>query len=348
MSRKVLLGTISNSHQDWLPYAAGSLISYAQSFPEIKNNFNFLEPEWRSDCLDHSDFLEKLSQADILGLSCYVWNQVTNDAISQVFKKINPNGIVLYGGPNIPENTLEFEKFKKDRSWVKTFFTGPGEKSLVEYLLADSTKEIYVGEQLGASEGTRPYTDGVFDSILERSGSISAAIETNRGCPYGCAFCDWGGQSRNRIKQFSEDIVKDNIRKALANKNISRLEILDANFGMFSRDVSYVKFIVEEKKRLGKEMLLTFAGLAKNGSPHLVKIMNLVLDNFSDKYRNIKLSFQTLTPKVLENVQRSNISSEKLLSITEKMDRVVLNSELIIGLPRGDSSDMVVHIMSAY
>ena len=80
-------------------------------------------------------------------------------------------------------------------------------------------------------------------------------------------------------------------------------------------------------------MLLTFAGLAKNGSKHLVEIMKLVLDNFDDKYRNVKISFQTLSEDVLVNIDRKNIKSSKLFAITSQLTDVTINSELIIGLP---------------
>ena len=66
--------------------------------------------------------------------------------------------------------------------------------------------------------------------------------------------------------------------------------------------------------------------------------MNLTMDNFNDKLRNVKISLQTLTPAVLDTIQRKNISTDKLLSIIDELRDVKVNSELIIGLP-GETAD---------
>ena len=336
--RSVLLGTISSPIRDSLPYAAGCLISYAHRNPAVRESFVFLEPEWRSHCLVSQDFHDKLEQADFLGLTCYIWNQVINDSIVEVFKKKKPGGVVIYGGPNVPEDPEELESYACSRPLVDHFITGPGEKDFVELLISREPKRFYHGTQIGPQAVPTPYTDKIFDSILEKSGPIDGPIETNRGCPYGCAYCDWGGQSRNKIQQFDEDRVRGNIRNALEKKHLAVLYILDANFGILKRDLDYMKFIVEEKKRLNKKIHLMLAGMAKNGSRYLSEIINLILENFDNNGRNVKLSFQTMNESVLANVNRKNMTSQRLMSITEGLNSITLNSELLIGLP-GETPD---------
>jgi len=63
------------------------------------------------------------------------------------------------------------------------------------------------GYQLSKDDIPTPYTDGIFENIFETSKTqLKSPFETNRGCPYSCAFCDWGGQSRSKITMF--DITK--------------------------------------------------------------------------------------------------------------------------------------------
>ena len=338
MPHSVLLGTISSSIRGHLPYAAGCLISYANRNPEVRKNFVFLEPEWRDSCLSVQDFHDKLGRTNFLGLTCYVWNQSTNDSIVEVFKKKNPKGVVIYGGSNVPEDPVELESYANTRPLVDHFITGPGEKKFVDLLISKKRQRFYHGTQIRPEEMPTPHTDGVFDSILERSGSIDGAVETNRGCPYGCSYCDWGGQSRNKIQQFNESVVKTNITEALEKKSLAVLWILDANFGIFKRDLDYIKFIVDEKKRLQKSFDLVFSGMAKNGSRYLSEIIILVLEHFGTNGRNVKLSFQTLTESVLANVSRKNMKNEHLLSIAKDLKDTVMTSELIIGLP-GETPD---------
>ena len=44
-----------------------------------------------------------------------------------------------------------------------------------------------------------PHLTGVFDSY---DGRVEAAIvESNRGCPFGCTFCDWGSATRQKVRE---------------------------------------------------------------------------------------------------------------------------------------------------
>jgi radical SAM superfamily enzyme YgiQ (UPF0313 family) len=322
MPRTVLLGTISSVYHDWVPYPVGCLISHCMKNPKIAKEYVFLEPLYKNKW-DNEDTHNKLQQTDILGLTCYVWNQNANDQIAQIFKKYNPNGIVVYGGPNVPENDLE--SFK--RPYVDHYMTGPGELQWEKLLDPESDSEYAI---------PTPYTDGIFDNLLAREDDIAVAFETNRGCPYHCAFCDWGGVSRSKITKLKDTAVKETIEHVLSFDKVKRLEILDANYGIYSRDIEFVQHIIDNKKR--DDMMLTFAGFAKNGSPYLPEIMNLTMDHFNDKMRNVKISLQTLTPDVLDTIQRKNISTDKLLRIMDQLRDIKVNSELIIGLP-GETSD---------
>ena len=32
-------------------------------------------------------------------------------------------------------------------------------------------------------------------------------LESNRGCPYGCTFCDWGSATLSKVRNFDLDRV---------------------------------------------------------------------------------------------------------------------------------------------
>ena len=51
---------------------------------------------------------------DILALSNYAWCNRISREISKIFKQLNPNGIVVWGGPNFPLDIKSQEKFLKE------------------------------------------------------------------------------------------------------------------------------------------------------------------------------------------------------------------------------------------
>ena len=47
-----------------------------------------------------------------------------------------------------------------------------------------------------------PYLSGIFDELITDNPEEKwqGRIETNRGCPFTCAFCYWGKKSERKIK----------------------------------------------------------------------------------------------------------------------------------------------------
>lgn len=356
--KKIFLLTISVDFQPHIPYAVGCLISHCLKDDLIKENYIFLEPEYKYNCHHSSHFKEKLKKTDILGLTCYVWNQPINDQISKIFKEINPNGIVIYGGPNVPEDKNIAKQYAIDRQFVDLFFVGPGEINFANFL-----KNLHTTNKLDNHEGTftiyknnvnltresykienipTPYLDGIFDNILKNEKNLIIPLETNRGCPYRCTFCDWGGLTQSKVTLFDLEIVKKNIDKTISYKSVVRYNIIDANFGMFARDVDIIDYICEKKESLDKTLEVALLGVAKNGSEHVKKIYSKIhkfhVDQHVPDAKNVKISFQTLSPEPLKKSQRGNMTEKTLFDIIDKTTYKSASSELILGLP-GETPD---------
>jgi radical SAM superfamily enzyme YgiQ (UPF0313 family) len=329
--RNILLGSFSVIYNDWLPYASGCLISYCKAIPEINAKYTFLEPLYKQ--LPVKQYHDKLMQADILGLTCYVWNQSYNDQLARYFKSINPMGVVVYGGPQVPEDVELKHQYDID-SPSDYSIAGLGEIAFAEWLQ---------GLPLSGSKLTKmptPYLDGTFDQLLSNGETFKVSFETNRGCPYGCSFCDWGGQSRSKVTFFDPTTVKQTIDYIYQHTNITELEILDANFGIVPTDVDYVDYMIECQAKYNNRLKISYSGLAKNGSKHLPHILSKVFDNLPIDQRNLKISFQTHTKQALEVANRSNIDNSKLFPLIDqfKASGIPTTSEMIIGLP-GETAD---------
>jgi radical SAM superfamily enzyme YgiQ (UPF0313 family) len=326
-----LLGSFSVIYNDWLPYASGCLISHCKKIPEITQKYNFLEPLYKQKPV--SEYYYELINTDILGLTCYVWNQSYNDELSKFFKSIKPTGIVVYGGPQVPED-YHLKKQYDDMSPADYSIAGLGEIAFSEWLLGLPFSEKKLTEM------PTPYLDGTFDTLLTTDNKFKVSFETNRGCPYSCSFCDWGGQSRSKVTFFDPTMVKNTIDYIYQHKNIVELEILDANFGIVPMDIEYIDFMINCQKKYNNHLKISYSGLAKNGSQHLPVILSKVFDHLPIDQRNLKISFQTHTKEVLDIVNRSNINNSKLIPLIKKFKdkNIPTTSEMIIGLP-GETAD---------
>lgn len=356
----ILLCTISFRSQNWIPFPVGCLISHCKKDDYINNNYNFLDPEFRSDCLEHKDFKKTLDKVDILGLTNYVWNQSYNDKISIEFKKRNPKGIVVYGGPSVPENEQIAEEYLFDRFYVDICFPGPGEEIFKNFLknyknngindvqgaFTHDYNNVKINRRLYSKiDLPTPYKDGIFNHIFKSYNNLIASFETNRGCPYSCAFCDWGGVARSKIHEFEEDKVKDNLECIFKEESIDRVELVDANFGMMKRDEELLDHLITINDDRNKPMKMTFAGFAKNGSKSLFNIIKKIDKNFVSQHKSTtaKISFQSHHPEVLKINQRDNIKNEKLDPMIKyyKDNNIKVHAEMML-LP-GENTERFMH-----
>jgi radical SAM superfamily enzyme YgiQ (UPF0313 family) len=343
---RVLLGSISITYDLWLPYSVGCLMSYAIADKDL-SNVQFAEPLYK--WLPDDEIKVKLQQIDLLGLTCYTWNHEYNYHIASVFKEINPNGIVIFGGPNIPVNQDLHQDFAFRYPVVDCFFIGQGEKAFVDILkhVNDPVETWHSCFGFGFSNTgnksqnitpefmPQPYLDGIFDSILAKEPRIKASFETNRGCPFKCAFCDWGGTANGKVIKFPEEQIYDTIDFIYSHRSITEVEILDANFGMNKRDLDTVKRMVVAKNKHNNNPTVSYSGLVKNGSQYLVEIIDIIHNQLGAETRHLKLSFQTHSKTTLDTVLRDNIKNEKLLALITELNclRIPVSSEMIIGLP---------------
>ena len=93
----------------------------------------------------------------------------------------------------------------------------------------------------------------VFETLMREHTQYNflAVLETNRGCPYTCAYCDWcDSQSGKKIRLFPMQRVLDDIRW-IAEHKIEYCFGADANFGILERDVEIAQALIDSKKKNG-------------------------------------------------------------------------------------------------
>ena len=157
------------------------------------------------------------------------------------------------------------------------------------------------------------------------------SVETNRGCPYGCTFCDWGSSTLSRIRKFDLERVTAEIRWA-AERGVTSLNIPDANFGIMSRDVETARRIADIRRDTSFPHLISYYP-AKNTTKHLTRIMDILLE--AGVTPTASLSLQSSDPTTLDAIDRNNISVDHYVALAADYRRrgYPLQGDLLLGLP---------------
>ncbi len=318
----------------YLPYSVGCIWAYANQNEKIKNNFTLKEIFIRKE--DPAEILESLDDPRVFGFSSYVWNHHYNLKLARLIKEKYPKCVIIFGGPNVP---ISDPTFLKEHSFIDHCVFHEGEIKFQNILLnmlgesesIDSLKRIPDLHHLPS-----PYTTGVFDHIIEKykdTGIILNAIhETNRGCPFGCTFCDWGNGALGKVKKFNLKRVKSEILWCAKNK-IEFLACADANFGAFKeRDLEIIKFLCKIKNRYNWPKIFD-TSWHKNSSEKVLEIAEVAMN--AGLLRRFSASLQSVNKETLTAIRRTNISTEILLKIMKvaKEKNIEVGTELMLPLP---------------
>ena len=345
MRKNIYLTQINYLHgkSTFLPYAVGTLIAAAKSNEEIDSFYEFKEPIFIRKKVN--EVFAGITEPYLVGFSNYIWNHEYNRVLARKIKEKYPDCLILFGGHHISPDTSLMET----EEYIDLMIFGEGEETFEALLLALKNGDdlenvpniayrkdgrIFCTDVKKAErcDYPSPYLTGVFDSILKNYPEIDfhTVIETNRGCPYSCAYCDWGNL-KCPVRFFPEERVMNEL-KWLSDNGISGFGCADANFGMFERDEKFVDEMVRLHNEYG--VLSRFqVSSAKNSNDRVFSISKKLNECGMDK--GATLSFQSLSPVVLENIKRKNIPVETFTSLLNKYNEagIPTYSELILGLP---------------
>lgn len=332
----------------YLPYSAGVIWSYAQTDSWVKENFECTDMVWRREAID--PLVKRLAQNDVIAFSTYVWNHQYNYTVARKVKELNPNCLIIFGGP---EPAITDPKIFQDNPYMDLIICFEGEITFRRIMQSFETKNwdeipgLLInrnGEPVNTGDAKRiesledipsPYLTGVFDQIMADNPDIewNGTLETNRGCPFACTFCDWGSLTYNKVKHYNLERVFEEL-EWMASHRCGFISITDANFGMFpDRDNLIADKIIEVQEKYGYPKTFSVAW-AKNQKREVVDIITKLL-NAPGFNQGLTLSVQSLDVDVLENIRRKNMEMNKLEEVFELCEQrnIPTYTELILGLP---------------
>ena len=338
------------------PAALGYLVAYAKAFDggRLNDTYAFYPRFFFPDLVEVD---EVAAGGGLFLFSNYVWSVDENLAMSARVKERNPAAVTIHGGPSTPKYVDDAEQFFADHTHVDIIVRGEGEETFAHLLSALEPGLRSGAMDLSALEGVEGLTyrtadgcrrnddrdriaelDTIPSPILTGLMDAYAAgpvehivLETNRGCPYGCTFCDWGSATASRIRKFDLDRVYAEL-EWIGRNHIWNIGIADANFGIFARDVDIAERIVALKREHG------FPGsIGPNYAKNTVKHLRPIIEAWADAgiLAEGKVSLQSMDDDTLKVIRRKNIKTEKYNQLSEEFreNGLPLSVDIMMGLP---------------
>lgn len=280
-----------------------------------------------------------LSDADIFGFSCYIWNIRMVLDICSSLRKAKPGAVIVLGGPEVsydPESIMSANEF------IDYLVVGEGEASFLELLdkltaaepellnikgiAYRNNKKIVLTSPRPLIEdlSTLPFPYNGFDDLNNRI----VYYETSRGCPFNCQYCL--SSTIHGVRFLPMERIKTDIR-LFVESGVRQVKLVDRTFNCdIDRAVAIMEYIIS---------------LGGTTNFHFELAADLINDSFLDTVRKapaglfqFEIGVQSTNPLTLHEIDRtmdfSKVSSNvnKLVSFGNSH----IHLDLIAGLPYED------------
>lgn len=360
-SRPVWLFSLDSEHFHAAPTTTGGLIAWHRVYGRTADDTDFRQvhfrdreqiPAWVDKHLGSlvrdANTAIAAGRPAIAGFSVYTWNAAEFLDLCRSLKQACPELLIVAGGPHVQqaEDYLGIDP-------IDIVVLGEGEASFQELLDAQERSDWFGIPGLAFLDHGRLHKTGKRERQLKLEALPSpfdvlalsdadgkplydaVAYETSRGCPYKCAFCEWGtGAIGTKMVSFPLERLRRDWEK-IAQAGIPNIWLADSNFGALKTDIDKARLICDLKQRY--DLPRTFAtSWSKKHSPRVQEIVLLL--NSHGLLPHYQLALQTLTPLALELCHRENMAANEYEPIARSMAEagIPIAAELIWGLP-GDN-----------
>ena len=371
LERNVRVAFINPPHADWsLANNAAYLMfqSHYKRYGKYPDKIEWLKAPYKFNRYKtiQDIYEDGIQSSDIYLFSSYVWNYEIIDELSEYVKKVNPNSLCVIGGPHIGTNDKKFLESRKNYDFILTA-TKPGE-IFVEDLLNDYIEtsgnpnyENISWELRGKKtcpqmmpnysvyEDHLDFLKETREYVRQENLEPFAIIETTRGCPYKCSFCEWGGGIGSKVYKKPLEIVKADII-ALKEAGFRDVYLTDANYGAFlERDLEIFKFAWDNKVNLTDISTMKSKSLERR-TQLIDAWFNIVGSNDDIKENYISfvptVSIQSISDEAMKVANRVDLSFSDKIKLSEHIKKRCQEEgypipalELILGMPGSTLSD---------
>lgn len=280
-------------------------------------------------------------QAEIIAFSCYIWNIDIILRVVRELKKVQPEAVIWFGGPEVSYNAPEYLDRYHD---IDGIMTGEGEQTFLElaeyYLLGKSTLDKIPGIAYRQAEQQKvvvtpmrqpldmdalvfPYRD------LKEFQNRIIYYESSRGCPYSCSYCLSSIERRVRHRSFS--LVKKELQYLLDHQ-VPQVKFIDRTFNCNKKHAMELwQFIKEKDNGITNFHFEISADLLDEEEIDL-------LVNLRPGQVQLEIGVQTTNPETVAAIHR-RMDLDKLSENVRKIKQgrnIHQHLDLIAGLPLED------------
>jgi len=277
---------------------------------------------------------------DVVGFSAYLWSFPDFVEVARELKRDDPSRLMVFGGPSGRPSMFHLEPYHAASEVVDALVINEGERSFLQIMsLRDRTTSALMavpGLALPAADGwvetpARPLVDlnelpNPYRMNLVPHGGLGV-LQTYRGCPFTCTFCEWGTlESPRRVLDIPNLCAEFS---GIANHEATGALLVDAGLNLNSHAFRNLRQAADQTGFLASRQLICEVYPAKVTQEHLD-----FLAGVGSPYVGVGL--QSFDNKVLAQVERSYDESrfeDNLHRLTEVASVAI---EIIMGLP-GDN-----------
>lgn len=282
---------------------------------------------------DKDGIADHCKDFEIIAFSCYIWNITPTLEVIKKIKTLNPDCIILLGGPEVSYDWQNVISLKD----VDYIISGEGEIAFKEFLEFFPHVENVPGlvwkkgeavienkaPQMFDLEKFRNINPYINDSPEELYNKV-AYVETSRGCPYKCGFCL--ASLDNKVRYLPIDTIKSNLLFLMQHGRI--IKFLDRTFNIkkdFTIDI--FRFILNNY-RAGN--VFQFEITADIVHPDIIKFIN---EHVPKGLFRFEIGIQTVNQKANLEVSRKQNFDKTRGIIQQLSDKIEMHLDLIVGLP---------------
>ena len=280
---------------------------------------------------------------DVAGFSTYLWSFPFMVEVARLLKEDDRSRLIVFGGPSARPSMLSQPPFRAARSWVDVLAINDGEQTFVDIVSTTDRSPSALIKIAGIAlpspdEGwvetrARPLADlnelaSPYEMDLVPSGGLSV-LQTYRGCPFTCSFCEWGTLESPRRVRDAESLRRE--FDGMARLQPQGALLVDAGLNLNPHAFRNLREAVERHDFFRDRQLICEVYPAKVRKEH-IDFLGSVGQPL------VGIGLQSFDNEVLAHVERSYDEARFEQTMHELKSVAGVAVEIILGLP-GDTPE---------